>query len=197
MTGAAFMTRTRLAGGFIVLLVVCGLTHSFASDRRAGAPMAQSAEGTSKFPTPADAFSPPTFAARRARLKPLVGDGIVVLFGEKNLVDAWEEHMNDPFFKVGPFRQEENLFYLTGLSLPDLAVIIDPSRAETIVYAPTTANAPGHDDGGRELAAIIGHLGLKGPAPMSRLEADLGARIKGRPVYLLTRSDALAAAFSP
>ncbi len=154
-------------------------------------------DNRSKFPTPTDVFSPPTFAARRERLKPLVGNGVVVLFGEKNLVDAWEEHLNDPFFKVGPFRQEENLFYLTGLSLPDLAVVIDPSAGETIVYAPTAKNAPGHDDGGAELRSTIARLGLKGPQPMDRLEADLETRVASRPVYLLTRSDALAAAFSP
>jgi len=154
-------------------------------------------ENHGKFPTPADAFSPASFAARRARLKPLVADGLVVLFGEKNLIDAWEEHLNDASYRLGPFRQEENFFYLTGLSFPDLAVVIDASAGEAIVYAPTAARAPGHDDGGAELRARIGTLGLTGPLPMSQLETDLASRIAGRPVHLLTRSEALNAAFSP
>src|SRR4029079_2904938 len=81
----------------------------------------------SKFPTIADDFRPATFAARRAKLSAVAGDGLVVLFRGKNPIDACEEHANDPFFRVGPFRQEENFFYLTGLSVPDLAVVIDPA----------------------------------------------------------------------
>ena len=89
----------------------------------------QPGANTGKFPTIADVFHPATFAARRARLTTLTADGLVVLFGEKNPIDAWDEHANDPFFRVGPFRQEENFFYLTGLSFPDLAVVIDPGLA--------------------------------------------------------------------
>lgn len=150
-----------------------------------------------KFPTIADVFHPATFAARRANLGRLVRDGLVVLFGEKNPIDAWDEHANDPFFKVGPFRQEENLFYLTGLSFPDLAVVFDPASNDTIVYSPATSTAPGHADGGAELRADTRRLGLREPSPMSDLEADLQSRIRGRPVYLLIRSDALTTAFKP
>ena len=157
---------------------------------------AMAADDQGKFPTPDEAFSPAAFAARRDRLKPLVTDGLVVLFGEKNPIDAWEEHANDPFFRVGPFRQEENFFYLTGVGFPDLALVIDPKSGDTIVYAPT-GHPPGHADGGAELGAAIQRLGLKGPEPMASLETDLEARIGGRTVYLLTRSDALETAFRP
>jgi len=168
-----------------------------ASSALAGSPEPpQAPDNTGKFPTPEQAFSPATFAARRTRLAPLVGSGLVVLFGEKNLIDAWEEHANDPFFRMGPFRQEENLFYLTGLEFPDLAVIIDSTAGKTTVYSPT-GTPPGHADGGAELRAAIARLGLSGPEPMSRLEADLAERVKGRTVFLLTRSDALETAFSP
>ncbi len=156
----------------------------------------QDAENAGKFPTIVDAFTPATFAARRARLKPLVDGALVVLFGEKNPIDAWEEHANDPFFRVGPFRQEENLFYLTGLSFPDLAVVIDPSSGQTEVYAPS-GTPPGHADGGAGIRAAVARLGLTGPKPMARFEDDLAARIQGRSVYLLTRSDALETAFKP
>jgi Xaa-Pro aminopeptidase len=98
---------------------------------------------------------------------------------------------------MGPFRQEENLFYLTGLSFPDLAVIIDPRAGSTAVYSPATSSAPGHADGGAELRAEARRLGLGDPLPMSQLESDLEARIAGRPAYLLIRSDALTTAFNP
>jgi Xaa-Pro aminopeptidase len=151
----------------------------------------------SKFPTIADTFHPATFAARRARLAPLVSDGVVLLMGEKNPIDAWDEHANDPFFKVGPFRQEENFFYLTGLSFPDLAFVFDPAAKETTVYSPATSSAPGHADGGAELRAETQRMGLPDPVPMARLASDLESRIRSRPVYLLVRSEALTTAFNP
>jgi Xaa-Pro aminopeptidase len=157
----------------------------------------QAASDGSKFPTIADTFHPATFTARRARLKPLVSDGVVLLMGEKNPIDAWDEHANDPFFKVGPFRQEENFFYLTGLSFPDLAFVFDPAANETLVYSPATSSAPGHADGGAELRAEAKRLGLPEPAPMARLASDLESRIRSRPVYLLVRSEALTTAFNP
>jgi Xaa-Pro aminopeptidase len=152
---------------------------------------------TGKFPTAADVFHPATFAARRARLATLAADGLVVLFGEKNPIDAWDEHTNDPFFRVGPFRQEENFFYLTGLSFPDLAVVIDSASHDVTIYSPATSTAPGHADGGVELQAAARRLGLHDPVPMARLESDLESMIRSRPVYLLIRSDALTTAFNP
>jgi Xaa-Pro aminopeptidase len=158
---------------------------------------AQRRSADSKFPTIADAFHPATFVARRARLAPLVSDGLVVLFGEKNPIDAWDEHANDPFFKVGPFRQEENFFYLTGLSFPDLALVFDPATRETIIYSPATTTAPAHADGGAALRTDARRLGLSEPVPMAQLESDVATRIQGRPVYLLVRSNALRTAFNP
>ena len=64
------------------------------------------------------------------------------------------------------------------------------------MYAPT-GMAPGHADGGAGIRAAVARLGLTGPKPMSQLEDDLAVRIKGRTVYLLTRSDALETAFKP
>jgi len=149
-----------------------------------------------KFPTAADVFAPSTFAARRARLAPLVGDGIVVLFGEKNLIDAWDEHANDPFFKAGPFRQEENLFYLTGLDVPDVALVFDPRAQETRVYGPLASS-------GDELARAVERLGLGAAHPMSALEADIDRLVAGgsganKPtIYILTHNAAGASSFNP
>jgi len=157
----------------------------------------QPQSNSGKFPTTSEVFQPSTFAARRARLTALAGDGPTVLFGEKNPIDAWDEHTNDPFFRVGPFRQEENFFYLTGLSFPDLAAVIDPASHDITIYSPATSTAPGHADGGADLQAAVRRLGLHDPVPMARLEADLESMIRSRPVYLLIRSDALTTAFNP
>lgn len=184
--------RSRLSA--LAATILCAALAAAPAGRAAQA--APAAANAGKFPTVADVFTTAAFRARRAKLKPLVDGGLVVLFGEKNPIDAWEEHASDPFFRVGPFRQEENLFYLTGLSFPDLAVVIDPPTGETDVYSPA-GTPPGHADGGAGLRAAVARLGLTGPRPMSALEADLAGRIKGRTVYLLTRSEALEAAFKP
>jgi Xaa-Pro aminopeptidase len=189
------ITKSRIGFKFLVLsFQFCAALDLLGGGATAGriAPT----DNRGKFPTLTDVFSPASFKARRARLAPLISDGIVVLFGEKNPIDAWEEHANDPFFRVGPFRQEENLFYLTGVSTPDVAIVIDPRSEETIVYAPAGIS-PGHADGGAELRDELIRLGLRGPEPMTRLEPDLTARLANRPAYLLTRSDALATAFNP
>jgi hypothetical protein len=68
--------------------------------------------------------------------------------------------LRDPFFRVGPFRQEENFFYLTGLSFPDLAAVFDPASHDVTIYSPTTSTAPGHADGGAELQETVRRLGL-------------------------------------
>jgi Xaa-Pro aminopeptidase len=194
MNGHSFEADTCVS--FASHLVYAALMKAMLLAIVAGAATLGAADNLGKFPTPADVFSPASFAARRAKLKPLVGDGLVVLFGEKNPIDAWEEHANDPMFRVGPFRQEENLFYLTGLGIPDVAVVIDAPTGDAVAYGPT-GTPPGHADGGVELRAEVRRLGLSGPEPMARLETDLARRIGKRPVYLLVRSDALATAFNP
>src|SRR5262249_61290674 len=133
-------------------------------------------------PPPACALAPASFAARCARLTPLFSDGLVVLFGEKNPIDAWEEHANDPLFRVGPFRQEENLFYLTGLAIPDVAVVIDAAAGNALAYGPTGA-PPGHADGGAELRAEVHRLGLSRPEPTGHPESDLAPKTVHPPVY--------------
>src|SRR5438309_7240561 len=92
-------------------------------------------EKASKFPTHREAFSPANFRARRERLAKAIPDGVVVLVGAKGVIDAWEEHRYDPTYRVQAVRQEENFFYLTGLSLPGLALILDPKTGATRIYA--------------------------------------------------------------
>jgi Xaa-Pro aminopeptidase len=146
---------------------------------------------TGKFPTHRDAFTPANFRARRDRLAQLMPDGVVVLIGAQGVIDAWEEHRYDPTFRVQAVRQEENFFYLTGLSVPGLAVILDPKTSGARVYALRATPA---------VEAEVHRLGLDGPLPLDRLDHDIEEQVKGgRPVYLLVRSEQTAstrAAFS-
>ena len=117
-----------------------------------------------KFLTHADVFSPSTFAARRTRLAESIPGGVVVLFGEKGVIDAWDEHRHNSYFRVQGFRQEENLFYLTGLSMPGVAIVLTPKSAMTRVYVPRVTD---------KVAAELTRLGLGEPIPMERFETDL------------------------
>ena len=140
------------------------------------------AAGTSaagKFRTTRDVFSPETFAARRARLAELIPGGLVVLLGGKGIIDAWEEHRHDPTFRFNPFRQEENLFYLTGAEIPGIAVILDMADGAARVYVPERTRA---------MEAELERLGLGAPHSMDDFEDDLAGLIADRPVYMLTRN---------
>ncbi len=138
---------------------------------------AQASSG--KFPTHADVFSPSTFATRRTRLAESIPDGLVVLFGEKGVIDAWDEHRHNAYFRVQGFRQEENLFYLTGLSMPGVAFVLTPKSAMTRVYVPRVTD---------RVEAELARLGLGAPIPMERLETDLDNAIGADPVYMVARS---------
>ncbi len=137
--------------------------------------------GNAKFTTHRDVFTPANFRARRERLGRLIPNGVVVLLGAKGVIDAWEEHRYDPTFRVQAVRQEENFFYLTGLSAPGLAVILDVTAGSARVYALRVTPS---------LEAEVRRLGLDGPLPLERLENDVDELTRGgRPAYLLVRSD--------
>ena len=132
-----------------------------------------------KFPTHGDVFSPSTFAARRTRLAESIPEGVVVLLGEKGVIDAWDEHRHNSYFRVQGFRQEEHLFYLTGLSMPGVAVILTPNSGETRVYVPRVTD---------KVDAELARLGLGEPIPMEQFEKDLDKTIGADPVYMLARN---------
>jgi Xaa-Pro aminopeptidase len=137
-----------------------------------------SAPGAGKFSTPSDAFSPATFHARRQRLAAVVPDGVVVLIGAKAVIDGWEEHRYNPIFRVQPLRQQEHLFYLTGLSVPNAIAVFDTRAGTTMVYVP---DATGHVQG------ELDRLALGTARSLDRLDADLEATTAGRVTYLLLR----------
>lgn len=145
------------------------------------------ADRTSRFPGPRDLFSPETFAGRRARLAERLGDGVLVLFGAKSVLDLWEERRFDPAFAVEAFRQEPNLFWLTGLEVPGVAVVLDaapdggpPGAAGRVdVFSP-------RPDRDREACRC---LGLRAPRPTEEFEEAFGAATRGRPVYMIVRDE--------
>ena len=181
------MSATVRVLAFVSALAVVGAACQTTNAPAATAPAAaaQPTDGTTgKFPTSRDAFTPANFRARRDRLAKTIPDGVAVLIGAKGVIDAWEEHRFDPTFRVQAVRQEENLFYLTGLSLPGLAVILDTKTSEARVYALRVTPA---------VEAEVHRLGLEGPLPLDRFDHDVDEHVNGgRPVYLLVRGERTA-----
>lgn len=138
---------------------------------------------TSRFSTPARRFPPEVFRRRRERLLERLGDGVAVLFGVKSTLDAWEERRFDPTFRIGGFRQEPNLWYLTGLELPGVAVVLDAATGEVEAFVPDPP------EGARE---ELERLGLGAPLPVADFEGRVRERLRGRKAHLLVRSPAVA-----
>jgi len=132
----------------------------------------------SKFSTPARRFTAGAFRRRRERLAEELGEGVAVLLGAKSVLDAWEEHRLDPAFRVGTFRQEVNLFYLTGLEVPGAAVVLDLDRGETEVFL-------GETDGRHD--PELERLGLPEARPLEDLESAVAERVRGRTACLAVR----------
>ena len=77
-------------------------------------------------------FPPEEFAARRARVMGQIGDGVAVMLGT-----------TEPPGEM-PFRQNNQFFYLTGVTEPRASVIIDGrSKTTTVFLQPKT---PGQDN---------------------------------------------------
>ena len=184
------MRNTMTTLGIVALAVGCTGSGSFPSD---DVPELN----TGKFPTTRDVFSASSFASRRERLATQVGDGVVVLFGEKGIIDAWDEHVYQSTFRLGAFRQEENLFYLTGLELPGAAVVIDTRANEVFVYVQQVSDSLGRVNVSAAVQAELDRLELGIARSIERLNDDLASLIPGRPVYLLTRSEEVPSAFGP
>ena len=70
------------------------------------------------------AFPTAEFAARRAKVMAAVGDGVAVLQGATEL----------PSYL--PFRQNNHVFYLTGVEVPRAIVLIDGRAKATTLYLP-------------------------------------------------------------
>lgn len=126
-------------------------------------------------PKPPDPISAEEYAARRARLMETAGpDALVLLFSPP------PRHRNGDV--NWPFRQEDNLYYLTGVDHPDVTLALLPGEEEhrEILFAPDRdprreiwdGRIPTHD----ELTAISG---IEEVVSNTRLEAFLDAALTG------------------
>ena len=121
-------------------------------------------------------FSKETYIARRAELKRLVGNGLVVLFGNN------ESPNNYPNNGYSPFRQDSTFLYYFGIQRDGLVGVIDIDNdremligndidIEDIVWY-------GSVDSVADLAAQVG---VTETAPMAKLQEI----VKGRKVHFL------------
>ena len=121
-------------------------------------------------------FSKETYIARRAELKRLVGNGLVVLFGNN------ESPNNYPNNGYSPFRQDSTFLYYFGIQRDGLVGVIDIDNdremligndidIEDIVWY-------GSVDSVADLAAQVG---VTETAPMAKLQE----LVKGRKVHFL------------
>ena len=61
-------------------------------------------------------------------------DGLILLRGEVSWYRKRELHAFDPTYSDNNYKQERNLYYLTGIEIPDAFVLIDPKKKEVRVY---------------------------------------------------------------
>jgi Xaa-Pro aminopeptidase len=76
-------------------------------------------------------------AFHRGRLEELYRrcpDGLILLRGEVSWYRKREMRAFDPAYADYNFKQERNLYYLTGIEVPDSFVLIDPKRKEVRLY---------------------------------------------------------------
>ncbi|MEO5820644.1 MAG: Xaa-Pro peptidase family protein [Vicinamibacteraceae bacterium] len=133
------------------------------------------------------AFPPEEFAARRARVMAAVGDGVAVLQGAAEL----------PSYLA--FRQNNHVFYLTGVEVPRALVLIDGRSKRTTLFLPPRDERMERSEGpilvpGDEAIRLTG---IEAVAPRDEFVAALDAIAReGRPIFTPHRGESLGA-FTP
>ena len=79
-------------------------------------------------------------------------DGLILLLGEGDWYRKRELRAFDSSYADFNFKQERNLFYLTGVEVPNSFVLIDPKKKEVRLYT--------NWKGARELDETTGGLGV-------------------------------------
>ena len=133
---------------------------------------------------PSKMFSKETYIRRRKRLKELVGNGLIVLFGNN------DAPMNYPANGYSPFRQDSSFLYFFGLHRDGLVGIIDVDADKEILIGDDIDIEDivwfGEVDSVKSLASQVG---VAESGPMSRLKAicdkanSIGAKIHFLPPY--------------
>ena len=126
-------------------------------------------------------FSKETYINRRARLKELVGDGVIVLFGNN------ESPCNYPGNAYYPFRQDSTFLYYFGQQRDGLVGVIDiDNNRETLIGDDIDIEDIvwyGSVDAVADLAAQVG---VANSAPMAQLQVICDeARRQGRTIHFL------------
>jgi Xaa-Pro aminopeptidase len=130
------------------------------------------------------AFPPEEFAARRARVMTAVGDGVAVLQGATEL----------PSY-LG-FRQNNHVFYLTGVEVPRAIVLIDGRSRRTTLFLPPRDERMERSEGpvlvpGDEAARLTG---AEAVLARDQFAAALDAVVaEGRAIYTPHRGESLGA----
>ena len=133
------------------------------------------------------AFPPEEFAARRTRVMTAIGDGVAVLQGAAEL----------PSYLA--FRQNNHVFYLTGVEVPRAIVLIDGRAHRTTLFLPPRDERMERSEGpilvpGDEAARLTG---IEAVLPRDEFAAALAAvAAEGRAIYTPHRGESLGA-FTP
>ena len=133
------------------------------------------------------AFPPEEFAARRTRVMAAVGDGVAVLQGAAEL----------PSYLA--FRQNNHVFYLTGVEVPRAIVLIDGRTRRTTLFLPPRDERMERAEGpilvpGDEAVRLTG---IDAVVPRDQFAAALDAVAhEGRAIYTPQRGESLGA-FTP
>jgi Xaa-Pro aminopeptidase len=93
-------------------------------------PMTQVGQGGKR----SDKLSPAFHRGRLEELYRRCPDGLILLRGELSWYRKREMRAFDPEYADYNFKQERNLYYLTGIEVPDSFVLIDPKRKEVRLY---------------------------------------------------------------
>ena len=110
------MVRLHCVSRFLILIsLVSGARSSYAEKR-------------------AEKLSPAFHKERLEELYRRCRDGLILLRGEVDWYRKRELRAFDPEYSDFNFKQEKNLFYLTGIEVPDSFVLIDPKRKEVRLY---------------------------------------------------------------
>ncbi|MGH9555813.1 MAG: aminopeptidase P N-terminal domain-containing protein [Terriglobales bacterium] len=79
-------------------------------------------------------LSPEFHRSRLEKLFQCCSDGLILLRGETSWFRKRELNQFDPSYLDTDFKQERNLYYLTGIEVPDSFVLIDPRKREVRLY---------------------------------------------------------------
>jgi Xaa-Pro aminopeptidase len=130
------------------------------------------------------AFPPEEFAARRAKVMTAVGDGVAVLQGATELPSYLR------------FRQNNQVYYLTGVEVPRAIVLIDGRARTTTLYLPPRDERQERSEGpilvpGDEAVRLTG---IEAVVPRDQFAAAVDALSRdGRAIYTPYRGESLGA----